>query len=493
MNSNKKNVELLRKWLTTDIAADSSALVNEKELIREAERKALNLFHEASKRVPAYKNFLKKNRIDPKRIKTIKDFNTVPLTTKENYIDIYDFKKRCWDGDIKNMHMISTSSGTTDVPHFWPRDLQNEIDGAYIHELIFQEVLKIHNKKTLFVNGFAMGNWIAGTFTSSCVNLVSWKGYPITLMSPGYVTDALLQTIKNISSEFEEVIISGHVPFLKEIIEQGVSYGIDWKKMKVKLLGTGQGITENWRSYLLKKIGSEEANSIINLYGSADAALMGFETAFSIEIRKKLTADMTKNKKIFNNDRLPSLYNYDPRFTYFEGINRELSITKNSGCPLIRYNIHDEGGVLPFSEVTKFFGKDLRGDNKWQLPFVYLFGRDKFLVKIFGANVYSEHVQHALSHEMLQPMLTGRYVLEMDYDKDNNPEMVCRIELNPQIEESPELIKEVQRIFVSEVRKLNSEYNYVLENVGDKVKPRIILHSHGHEKYFPKGKVKKTS
>jgi len=71
--------------------------------------------------------------------------------------------------------------------------------------------------------------------------------------------------------------------------------------------------------------------------------------------------------------------------------------------------------------------------------------------------------------------------------------MICRVELNPEIEQKPELINLIQHIFVKEVKKINSEYNFVLDKLGDKVKPRIILHEHGYEKYFPIGKTKKNA
>jgi hypothetical protein len=115
------------------------------------------------------------------------------------------------------------------------------------------------------------------------------------------------------------------------------------------------------------------------------------------------------------------------------------------------------------------------------------------MVKIFGANIYTEHVQFALNHKKLQPLITGRYLLEIGYTDDQNPEMICRIEMNPGVQKTPELFTTIRQIFVDEVRKLNSEYNFVLEKLGDKVRPKIILHEHGHEKYFPRGKMQKTS
>ena len=115
------------------------------------------------------------------------------------------------------------------------------------------------------------------------------------------------------------------------------------------------------------------------------------------------------------------------------------------------------------------------------------------MVKIFGANVYSEHVQQALNHKKLQPLITGRYILEMSSNKEHDCEMICRIELNHDTEATPGLKDLIQRIFVEGVRKINSEYDFVLNKLGNKVKPKILLLENGHPAYFPKDKIKKTA
>ena len=53
---------------------------------KRAEEVSLDLFHDASRRVPAYKDFLKKNKINPSKIKNFDDFKLVPPTSKENYL-----------------------------------------------------------------------------------------------------------------------------------------------------------------------------------------------------------------------------------------------------------------------------------------------------------------------------------------------------------------------------------------------------------------------
>ena len=41
----------------------------------EREKRSIALFHKVSKRVPAYKDFLKKNKIDPEKIKSWQDLS----------------------------------------------------------------------------------------------------------------------------------------------------------------------------------------------------------------------------------------------------------------------------------------------------------------------------------------------------------------------------------------------------------------------------------
>lgn len=501
MNRANPNAGLISSWFQDKDFYSPAILTSPKKITSLGQKNCLNLFHQAAGHIPAYQDFLKKNSVHPKSIVSFSDFTAaVPLTTKENYIDAYPLTSRCWRGSLSGQSMISTSSGTTGQPHFWPRSLPDEIAGAYPHELIFDRLFSVRKKSTLVVNGFAMGNWIAGTFTSACVSLVAWKGYPITLMSPGYSLDAVLEILSNISSAFDQTIICGHNPFLKELIDAGTSQHLDWKKIHPKFLGTGQAVTESWRKYILKLTESDDYyHTFYNLYGSADASLMGFETPGSVYLRKIIT-ESGLQKQIFGDERIPSLCSYDPRLTFFESINHELCITKNSGCPLIRYNIRDEGNLLSPAAVYQQIGRISASDKtalgpavNWQLPLVYLFGRTKFMAKIYGANIYTEHVQHALDHESLQPFLTGRFILDTQDDDNHDTCLICHAELNPHHQPNPTIADLVQKTFIDQVRILNSEYNFILSNVGDKVKPRIILHSHGDEKFFPHDKVKKTA
>ena len=485
----------IHRWLGKPYAYPQT-IDQQKKFQRLGEHNALTLFHAAAVRIPAYKDFLRSHKIIHTRIKTIKDFTYIPITTKENYVEAYDIEDRVWDGKMAQSHMISTSSGTTGVSMYWPRSLEHEIDGAIVHEFFLRSEFHVDKKSTLFINGFALGNWIAGTFTQSAMQLVAWKGYPITLMSPGYNLEAILSVVKDVSPLYEQTIITGHTPFLKEVVEAIVAKNLHTGNV-INLLGTGQGITESWRAYIgatLRRKTNE--HTVVNLYGSADASLMGFETPTSIDMRKWIEVT-NKTKELFNDVRLPSLYQYDAQRIYFEAIHGELCITKNGGSPLVRYNIHDAGGVYRYEDLMKTVPKvkrlSMEKKYPWKLPFVYLFGRDKFMVKLYGANIYVEHVQKVVDHPRVQTHLTGRFILEVLYDSHENPTLYVRIESRSPKIESNVIPEDLVKIFVSEVSKINSEYKFITETMGKKAYPHIVIYPHGYSKYFPKNVTKKTS
>ena len=56
---------------------------------RKGEQLALELFHAAAERVPAYQDFLKKNQVKHTLVKTIRDFKKIPWINKKNYLSKY--------------------------------------------------------------------------------------------------------------------------------------------------------------------------------------------------------------------------------------------------------------------------------------------------------------------------------------------------------------------------------------------------------------------
>ncbi|MBI2034785.1 MAG: hypothetical protein HYT11_03590 [Candidatus Levybacteria bacterium] len=159
--------------------------------IKSGEKRVLNLFHLMAKRVPAYKDFLKKNRVYKDKIKTITDFRLVPTIDKNNYLRSYPREALCWDGIFeKKRWTISTTSGSTGEPFYFPREDLQDWQYAVTAELYLLSNFSIDKKSTLYIVGFPMGGWIGGLFTYQALKLLSKRGnYNISVITPGILRD----------------------------------------------------------------------------------------------------------------------------------------------------------------------------------------------------------------------------------------------------------------------------------------------------------------
>jgi phenylacetate-CoA ligase len=485
-------------WLEDQSFFDPGVISDEAALMRQGEEKVLTLFQQVAANVPAYNDFLKKFKINPADIRTLADFRQLPLTDNKNYLDAYDLASRSWHGKLSLSHFIAVSSGTTGQPHLWPRTLQTDLQGARQHEFFLQEFFEVNQRQTLVIDGFYLGNTVAGTFTLACLQLLKLKGLPLTITTPSWSDKDILTFIRALHREFDQIIIFGYPPLLKEVVHQVCQHREAIDVTKLRLVCAGQAFTENWRDYLLKQLGGM-ANKppIMSVYGSSDAGLMGFETLWSIQIRRFLANHHDIAQNFFGDARLPSLYVYDPRTIYFESLGGELCFTINNGVPLIRYNIKDRGGVIPHQQMISLMSQHCPDSQDWvsnnnaNFPFVYIFGRDRFMAKVYGLPIYSEYIQQALNHASLAPYVTGNFVLENMEDDDHNILLLCRVELEQGIKAEAELQKVMSEIFIQGFISLAPLYKNILEVMGEKAKPRIILYDYQDPQYFGQDGSKK--
>src|SRR5262245_42180250 len=122
--------------MTADKLIRSLSSVPEKKFIDTGQKTALRLFRNMAVRVPAYKDFLKKNHINYKLIKSYADFQKIPPISKDNYLRTYPRQATCWDGDFKNNNwVISTTSGSTGEPFYFPRQRLQDLQYALTAEM----------------------------------------------------------------------------------------------------------------------------------------------------------------------------------------------------------------------------------------------------------------------------------------------------------------------------------------------------------------------
>lgn len=456
---------------------------------------ALHVCGQAARNVPAYRAFLAEHDLSPEEILSADDFLCLPPLTKQNYLLKYALPDLCRNGRLEDCDMIAVSSGSTGSPCFWPRFLTDELAIAVRFEQIFHDAFRADERRTLVVICFALGTWVGGMYTAACCRHLAAKGYPLTVITPGNNREEIFRVVQELGPLYEQVVLCGYPPFLKDVIDTGRARGIDWKPYNIKLVMAGEVFSEEWRTLVGERVGMQDiyADSA-SLYGTADAGVLGNETPLSICIRRFLSQHPEAARALFGESRLPTLVQYDPHSRFFETQDGQLLFTGDNGIPLVRYNILDTGGTISYAEMLEFLasrgfdpvaelGPDRRGIRP--LPFVYVFGRSNFTISYFGANIYPENITVGLEQPEIREWVTGKFVLEAREDTDRNRSLTITIELATgeviDISRQPTAAASI----LTHLLRLNTEFaNYVPVEYQ---LPQVVLLPTGDPDYFPIG------
>src|SRR3989338_5108764 len=165
---------------------------------RKGERMVLRLFHHAAQHVPAYRQFLKQHHIASKNIRTLKHFRALPSLDKNSYIKAHDLRDLLPNRDVSGITTVSSTSGSTGEPTYFPRGEEQDRQYEYVAEIFLRNQFEISERSTLAVIGFALGIWIGGIFTYKNFNAIARKGYPLALAPVGTDKNIFLTTIKKI-------------------------------------------------------------------------------------------------------------------------------------------------------------------------------------------------------------------------------------------------------------------------------------------------------
>jgi phenylacetate-CoA ligase len=461
--------------------------------LRHARERVLDLFRRTVREVPAYREFLATQQFDATSVRTYEDFARLPLLTKQNYINAYPLPARCTGGTVLGSEIIAMSSGSTGKPLAWPRSVEHELEVATRFEQVFARSFGADRRSTLVVICFAMGSWVGGMYTAQCCRYLAQKGYPITMVTPGNNPTEILRIIEDLGQYFDQLVLAGYPPFLKDVVERGVTQGLEWKRYKVKMILAGEVFSEEWRNLVCERLGAGDPGSATaSLYGTADAGVLANETPLSISLRRFFGEHPEAARTVFGESRLPTLVQYDPCSRYFETHQDTLVVSADSGVPLVRYHIADKGGIFGYDELLQRV-RDLGGDpltgldehGVAPLPFVYLFGRADFTVSYFGANVYPENISVGLEQPDIRNWVSGKFVLHVVENAERDKELHVIVETSPGIEPAANLAEVIGASIRSQLLRLNSEFaNYVPAAYQA---PRITLRPSGDPEYFPAG------
>lgn len=467
---------------------------------KQAIKKTLKRFQEVANRVPAYKKILQEHNINPDSITTIDDYKKLPVLDKKNYLRKYELEELCLDGKLSDKYLIDRSSGYSGTSFFWPRLIEEDEDYPTYMKFAYEQFYGIDKKSTLMIITLGLGSWVGGEKISWATREIAIQGKnPFTVITPGLDLDETLEIVEFFRNKYDQIVIVGYPPFVKTIIDEGERRSIDWKSFKVKIGLGGEGYSEDWREYIRQKIGMDKNDfmGIAGGYGAADLGMsVGREYPISVLIRKLANHKKELAKDLFGEENIPSFCQYNPATFYIEEINKELIFSCQPGIPLIRYNIKDRGGVIPFDKAIDIVeshgfkpyellaGQGYTKRDIWQLPFFYVYGRSDGTVAISGGKVYVENIKEALDNSDIAQSNTGNFKMSVEYDNQQNQRLTIRVELSNSIQSSGGLEKKYQDVIVKTLLRVNSEYAILYRTNMEGVLPRVQLYTYGNAEYF---------
>jgi phenylacetate-CoA ligase len=461
----------------------------------------LRLFTRMSEEVPAYRRFLRQNRIKRKATTMSGQLAATPPMSKKNYLHTSTFADLFWNGALRSQHVLTSTSGSTGKPTYFARNAEVDERSSLIHELMFRSSSLKNDASTLVIVCFGMGVWIGGLITYQAFELMARRGYPISILTPGINKAEILKTLKDLAPHYEQIVLAGYPPFLKDVIDEGVAQGIDFKKHRVMLLFAAEAFTERFRDHVAKKVGIKNVlTDTINIYGSADIGTMAFETPLSILVRRLAT----KNTALFNDlfggtMKTPTLAQYVPNFVSFEETDGELLVSGDSAIPLLRYSIGDHGGIYTFREMVercRAHGVDLMkevraakiGAYALELPFVYVYERIDLATTLYGLQIYPETIKEVLLDKRFHDHLTGKLTLSTKFDHNQDQYLEVNVELQagkqqPSKVFTAELLSEI----LKNLREKNSEFHELSDFLGKRSEPRLVFWAYEDPLYFKPG------
>lgn len=461
------------------------------------ETNVLELFHEAASRVPAYSDFLKTHKVEPQKITSMEDFYALPAVTKDDYLYKYPLEQLQWDGNLHSSYIISTSSGSTGEPFIWGRNYEIEDNSYTYYQLTVLDQFKARDQDTLFIVSFSLGAWAAGTATMLAGVRMRKEGAKVTVATPGANKEELINCLKNLSPYYEQTIICGYPPFVKEAIDHAAHRGLELPKLNLKFWFGGEAITENWRDYLLKQVGQDNPlTATTNVYACSEALVMGVETPLSIAINKVIYNSPELINTLFQVERAPTLVQHDPSAHFFEEDGGDLLYTVNSAIPLIRYKSGDRGGIYSYQSLMDEVGGqakellkqyEIQNSDLKELPFIYIFGRDFNNVTFYSLNIYPENIQAGLLDEQVCEQVSSKFIASTEYtDKQDQYLLVC-VELAPGVEPNESLRDEITDSLVRHLKELNSEYRELTGMINERSVPTVQLYANGDPLFQQKG------
>lgn len=428
---------------------------------------------------PSFAGHLKKNGFQKTLQAVLAKWAELPPITKQNYIR--PNKLRTLLGKDRLPTFMYASSGSSGIPTYWFRDSKQEIAGAKQHEYLLDGVLKIpKDESILIIVGFYMGVWVAGNYTSDAFRRVAETRGNMTVVTPGLEKAKVVQIVEDMANSYKHVILCAYPTFALDIME---TLANDRKTPKnFYTITAGASFDEKWRDTACKLLGTKKTNRVISMYGSADLTLIGFETQVSIEVRKAISnSESLKAKLCVPQDCELSVFQYDPNYIFVESVNGELLFTSDTTIPLVRYKMGDKGFVFTKKQLADTLQAEhskltikLKND-KSSLNYIIFTGRNDVALAFRSMYIHPEFITKIVnSNKDKFEFWSGEYLIFTErYASKAHLSMVFVAKKG--YHTSAELEKEVVKIVNESLQRLSYEYEKLLAEFGNEVKPTIVI------------------
>ncbi|MFN0071994.1 MAG: phenylacetate--CoA ligase family protein [Chloroflexota bacterium] len=431
----------------------------------------------AAARVPAYRTYLQGRGID---IMQVRSLDELPEIDKQTYVNVYPLEQRCLGGHIPLVGTtMDESSGSTGRPYNW---LRAGGERAHVRRMVsFFARYAFGDAPLVILNAFSMGAWATG-FTMAIA--LEPNGL---VKATGPDVQKILATMKELGPGYR-YLIAGYPPFLKLLLDQGDAAEFPWAHYEMHALMGGDGNSEGLRDYLQRRF-----RSVYSGYGATDVEIgLAAETAVSVRLRRLAAEDSRLALTLFGESRRsPMVFQYNPLLHFIEtNANGELVFTVNrlsTLTPKIRYNIHDEGGVIRHDVLLErlqsagYRWKDVMpalARRPIQAPYLYIFGRKDFTISVMGCNIYPQDIEAAIYSVPDVAVHVRSFLLSVIESIPGETRPLVSIQLEA-AEPNPYLEDRVATVIWSWLLERNHDFQEAVREYPELMRPVVQLHRTG--------------
>lgn len=415
-----------------------------------------------------------------------------PVTDKKNYIDPFPLASRCLGGRLPMLEAaMDESSGSTGRPYNWVRGRRERLES---HQLIsYFGAYCFGRDPFITLNAFSQGAWAHG------LNLGLALQKNSLVKNTGPDVDKVLHTLLLLGPG-RPFLIAGYPPLLKHVLDTAMARGMDLKPYRLWAWVGGEGMSEGLRDYLGRAF-----EKVYSGYGATDLEIgLAGETPLSVALRRLAHLEPSIKEGLFgSNPRMPMVFQYNPLMHHVEvSAQGELIFTVSRPSlvsPKIRYNIHDEGGVMRYDQMRAALASlkvDLDsltpgGPRHLRLPFLWVYGRKDYTISVMGANIYPEDLEHCIYGTADLAAITRSFCMGLSEGPHGAMRPCFSFEVS--VEPSERLADHFRELMLEGLTRLNLDFRAARQEFPEIVVPEIELYRAGEGPFVDHlGRVKQV-